>query len=115
MIDILKTMKYLIPDIHAVVWCAPNSNYPPGYDINGNIDTIYIKYDDTETRRITLSAILSADQSLVNTLNWRDSRIAAYLAKGWNDEWGFSDDLMNRGFDAVMQDRKAIKEKFPKI
>lgn len=115
MIDVLKTIKYLIPDINAIVWCAPNSDYPAGHDANGNIDVDLIQYDDSEVRRVTLNDILAVDQAAIAASNWKDSRIAAYLAKGWNDEWGFSDDLMNRGFDAVMQDRKAIKEKFPKI
>lgn len=115
MIDVLKTIKYLYPSLHATVWQAPKTTFPVGYGANGEIDLNLIIYDDSETRRVTLEEILAADQTIINAPTWQESRIAAYLEKGWDDQWGFANDLMIRGFDVVMQDRKTIQTKFPKI
>jgi hypothetical protein len=81
-------------------------------DPDGNvISTEY--YADGE-----YEAILAAEQAendyQIALAQCLENRHIAYQTKGWHSEFDIIDDMARRGVDAVIADRVAIKEQFPK-
>ncbi len=82
------------------------------YDKDGR--TTYVDYyaeGEYEAIQLKEQELIDYNTALSTCFNNRQN---AYRQKGWYSEFDVFDDMMKRGIEVVLEERRLIKESFPK-